>query len=138
MPVSQMSPANRRYVIRFISTMSAYAVLLATVIFYLVRFRPTGPIVYFLAVLPALPIIGVIVVVGLYLREEKDEFQRALIERSLLWGMGGTLAVTSVWGFLEMFSRIPHLNPFYNFALFWVFVGIASIVLRLQYRSGDE
>ena len=38
--------------------------------------------------LPAIPIIGIIAVVGLYLAEEKDEFQRNLLIQSMLWGLG--------------------------------------------------
>jgi len=118
--------------------MGAYVVVLVAVITYLVRFHPTGWIVYMLAILPALPIIGIIVAVGLFLAEQKDEFQRRMLEWALLWGMGGTLATTSVWGFLEMFSHAPHITPFYVFPLFWIFVGIAGVVLRLYYRGGDE
>jgi len=132
------NPAARRYFLRFSSTMGAYVVVLIAVITYLDRSHPTGWIVFVLAILPALPIIGIIVAVGLFLAEQKDEFQRRMLEWALLWGMGGTLATTSVWGFLEMFSHAPHITPFYVFPLFWIFVGIASVVLRLYYRGGDE
>lgn len=134
----QSRTAARQYFRRLMSTMGAYAVTLILVILYLVRFHPTGPFVYFLAVLPALPIIGVVVVVGLYLAEQKDEFQRMLLERSLLWGMGGTLGTTSVWGFLEMYANVRHLSSFYVFPLFWLFVGMAGLALRLHYGSGDD
>jgi hypothetical protein len=138
MTIPGMNPAKRRYVFRFLSTMGAYVVVLIAVITYLVRFHPTGWIVYVLAILPALPIIGIIVAVGLFLAEQKDEFQRRMLEWALLWGMGGTLATTSVWGFLEMFSHAPHITPFYVFPLFWIFVGIAGVALRLSYRGGNE
>lgn len=132
------NPAVRRYLLRFFAAMGAYAAVLVIVISYLVRFHPSRPVVYFLAALPALPIIGIIVVVALYLAEEKDEFQRTVLERSLLWGMGGTLATTSVWGFLEMYSNVRHISSFYVFPLFCAFVGIAGLVVRLHYRSSDE
>jgi hypothetical protein len=133
-----MNPAVRRYLLRFFTAIGAYVAILVSVILYLVRFHPSGPVVYFLAALPALPIIGIIIVVALYLAEEKDEFQRTVLERSLLWGIGGTLATTSVWGFLEMYSNVQHISSFYVFPLFWAFVGIAGVALRLHYRSSDE
>ena len=43
---------------------------------------------YLLAVLPAFPIMGALVVTGLYLAEEKDEFQRQLLVESVLGGIG--------------------------------------------------
>lgn len=134
----QKNPAVRRYLLRFFVAMGAYVAILVSVILYLVRFHPSGPVVYLLAALPALPIIGIIVVVALYLADEKDEFQRTMLERSLLWGIGATLATTSVWGFLEMYSKVQHISSFYVFPLFWAFVGISGVALRLQYRSGDE
>jgi hypothetical protein len=130
--------AARSYVLRFSSTMGAYVIALLGVTQYLLRYHPAGWIVYVLAVLPALPLLGVIVTVGLFLNELKDEFQRRMVEWSLLWGIGGTLAITSILGFLEMFSRVPHIPTFYVFPLFWVFVGIAGIILRIYYRVGNE
>jgi hypothetical protein len=138
MTIPGMTPAKRRYLIRFTSTMGVYLIAVLAVVRYLVRSHPTGPILYVLAVLPALPIIGSIVVVGLYIAEESDEFQRRLIEWSLLWGIGGTLATTSVWGFLEMFAHARHITPFYVFPLFWVCTAIAGTGLRIRYASCNE
>jgi hypothetical protein len=138
MPIPKINPAKRRYLIRFSSTMGAYVIAVFAVVHYLIRSHPTGPTLYLLAVLPSLPIIGSIVVVGLYIAEEKDEFQRQLIEWSLLWAIGGTLAATSVWGFLEMFANARHLTPFYVFPLFWICTAIAGTGLRIRYGSCND
>jgi CDP-diglyceride synthetase len=89
---------------------------------------------YFVAVLPALPILWALVAVGQYLAEEKDEFQRALHVEYLLWGIGGTLAVTTVWGYLEDFVQVPRLDLIYVYPIFWLFVAIAMPVVRRRYR----
>jgi len=68
----QTNPAVRRYFYRFVPTMTAYAVALLAAEWAIHRFHPTGALLYAVAVLPAIPIIGIIVVVGLYLAEEKD------------------------------------------------------------------
>jgi hypothetical protein len=96
--------------------------------------HPTGGLAYLLAVLPSLPIIGELVVVGLYLTEEKDEFQRTVLVQSLLWGIGATLAVTSVWGFLENFIQVVHFDLYLVFPLFWFFVGVFTPLLKARYR----
>ena len=143
MTIPGMTPAKPRYLIRFLSTMGVYIIVTLAVVGYTVRSHPIGPIVYFLAVLPAIPIVASIVVVGLYLAEEKDEFQRALFEQSLLWGIGGTLATTSTWGCLEMFAH-AHLSWHYVPPLFWVFdifwlcTAIAGTALRIHYGSCNE
>lgn len=128
------SPALRRYLLRFLAAMSAYIVLTFVVATCFRRFHPHGPLAYVLAVLPAVAIIGCIVTVGLFLAEEKDEFQRNLFIQSLLWGLGGVLAVTSVWGMLESFTHITHFQPSWTFTLFWMCVGISAPFLQRKYR----
>lgn len=126
--------AARRYTRRLLLTMVAYALLLIVVVFAFKHYHPTGALAYMLALLPAIPIIGVMAVVGLYLAEEKDEFQRNLLIQTMLWAIGATLATTSIWGFLEEFVNIPHLQPYLVFTLFWMFVGFAAPFISRRYR----
>ncbi len=99
------------------------------------RYHPTGALAYLLAILPALPIIGRIVVVGLYLAEEKDEFQRTLFIQVMIWGIGATLSLTTAWGFLEISSNWSRTLIFILiFPLFCVLTGIASGMLKSRYR----
>ena len=130
----QKNPAIRRYFRRFAFAMSAYIALTLVVVTCFVKFHPKGPLAYLLAVLPALAIIGIIVTMGLYLAEEKDEFQRHLMIELLLWGLGGLLAFTSVWGFLESFTHVPHFQPVWTFTVFWICVGLSSPFLLRKYR----
>ena len=130
----QKNPATRRYLFRFIPTMVAYVAVLLFVEWHIHRFHPTGALLYGLAVLPAIPIIGIIVVVGLYLAEEKDEFLRNLLIQSMLWGLGAIMALTTVWGFLQIFTHIHRFQPFMTFPLFWCFQAIATGALQWRYR----
>ena len=75
-----------------------------------------------------------IAIAGLYLKEETDEFQRSIFQQSLLWSIGLVLAVTSIWGLLEMIASVPHLPIFYVFPAFCVFFGICSPLLKRRYR----
>ena len=84
--------------------------------------------------LPALPILGMLVVIGLYLAEEKDEFQRNIQIQCTVGRHRRDLAVVSVWGFLEDFAHAPRLDLFMVYPLFWVFVGISTAVVRMRYR----
>jgi hypothetical protein len=128
------NPAIRRYLVRFLITMSFYVIFLVTAVEAFHRYHPTGALAYVLAILPALPVIGVIVIVGLYLREEKDEFQRAVLVESMMWGIGATLSVTTAWGFLENFVPVPHFDLFMVFPLFWGVVGFAKGLLKVKYQ----
>jgi ABC-type proline/glycine betaine transport system permease subunit len=128
------NPAARRFFLRFLATMLVYAVCIVIAVWSFVHNHPTGVLAYLLAVLPALPIVAMLALFGLYLSEEKDEFQRAIFTESMLWGTGATLAATTVWGFLENFVHVPHLQLFLVFPLYCFFWGISSSLVQLRYK----
>jgi xanthosine utilization system XapX-like protein len=128
------NPAVRQFLYRFVATMLVYAGCIVVAVWSFVHQHPTGVLAYLLAVLPALPIIAMLALFGLYLREEKDEFQRTVLIESMLWSIGATLAVTTVWGFLENFVQVPHLDLYLVFPLFCFFVGISRPLLKMRYR----
>ncbi len=134
MSTTRKSPAVRNYHRRFYLSMGLYVALLFAVAWLFPHLHPSGLPAYMLAVLPALPLIGVIVVLALYLAEEKDEFQRSLVVLQMLSGIGATLAVTTVWGFLEDFTNTPHLQPYLVFPMFCFFMGVAAPVFKWRYR----
>ena len=118
--------------------MTVYVGLLFCSIWALKHLHPAHLTTLGLAVLPAIPIIAVIVAVGLYLKEETDEFQRELLIQAMLWGMGGTMAAATVWGFLEANADMPHIPAFYVFVLFWAIVGVVGIVQKFTYSGGSD
>jgi hypothetical protein len=128
------NPAQRRFLYRFAVAMLLYVLLIVPAVWGFVHFRPTGALAYVLAVLPALPILAMLVVIGLYLAEEKDEFIRNMQIQSLLGGIGGTLALVSVWGLLENFTDVRRLDLFLVYPIFWGFVGISTVVVWLRNR----
>jgi hypothetical protein len=128
------NPAARRYYRRFAFTMFLYALFLVVSVVAFTRHHPTGPLAYVLAVLPALPIVGMIAIFGLYLSEEKDELQRAIGVQALLWSTGATLSLTTVWGFLENFVNAPHLQLMWIYPIFWVFYCISLPMINARYK----
>ena len=134
MPQQKLTPAVRNYILRFFTAMTLYALFLIGAVWAFPRYHPACLLAYVLAILPAIPIMAVIGIVALYVTEEQDEFQRSLLVRALLWGIGLTLAATTAWGFLEVFSLAPHLDLYLVFPLFCVFAGAANGVVRLTYR----
>jgi hypothetical protein len=126
--------AMRRYLYRFLASIAFYTVFLVAAVWAFPRYHPTGFLAYVLAILPALAIVAVIVVVGLYLTEEKDEFQRTVLIQTMLCGMGATMAVCTGWGFLELFIGIPALKLYLIFPMFWAFVGFFTPMMQSRYR----
>jgi hypothetical protein len=126
--------AGRRYTRRLAPTMAIYLVFLFIAQWTFHHHHPTGFVVYLLAVLPALPLIGSLAIVGLYITEESDEFERSIVVQSMLWGLAGALAVSTVWGFLEDFANAPHVSTFYVYVCFWFFMAIAQPFIRRRYQ----
>ena len=129
-----LTKAGRRYIYRLAFTMALYILFTFIAQWSFHHLHPTGLIVYFLAVLPALPVVGSLAIVGLYISEESDEFEREILVQSMLWGFGVALAIGSVWGSLEDFANAPHRSAFYAYLFFWIGNGISQPLLRMRYR----
>src|SRR5450756_1305058 len=95
------SPAVRRYNRRMLFASAVYLVTLLPAVLAIKHLHPGHAIAVVLAIIPALPIAAIVAIVGLYLKEEKDEFQRELLIQALLWATACTLVATSTWGLLE-------------------------------------
>lgn len=129
-----MSPANRRYLTRFVPTMLAYVVIILGVGWLFENNPPQGAVKYLIALLPALPIVGVIIIVGRYLVEETDEFMRMRHVMALLFAMGITLSLCTMWGFLENYADVTHINAFFAFPLFCASWIVSAAVVAWWYR----
>lgn len=128
------SPAAKRYLRRFIPAMTAYIVLVFSASHAFDTWRLAGPVAWALAVAPAIPILAVIAIMGLYLKEETDEFQRNILVESMLWGLGLTMAGLSVWGFLEIYVDAPKLPTFLAFPIWCGAMGVAQPFIRRRYK----
>jgi hypothetical protein len=100
----------RRYVTRIAVLMSFYLVTLFAAVYAFKHHLVSGPVAYPLAILPALPIIGVFWTVMRLLVEEPDEFIRMLQVRQTLVATGFCLTVMTIWEFLQNFDLVAPGN----------------------------
>jgi hypothetical protein len=114
--------------------MVLYVLALAVMSLTIDHLHPKGVTLVLLALLPTLPIVAGIVVIAQYLSEQKDEFVRTLLIESMLWGVGATLVVTTVWGALEKFAHIRPMDLFLIYPLCCVFAILARVVVKRRYR----
>lgn len=117
------SPALKRYVIRLLVLVSIYLVTLFAAVKMFRADAVSGPLAYAIAVIPALPIIGVFWAVMRFLIEEPDEFIRMLLARQCLFATGFCLTIMTVWEFLQNFDLVPPGNGGFGAAFFW-FIGL--------------
>lgn len=131
------NPAFRRYNYRVLVLMIAYAVLLMSTIYLFKHRMLDGPLAFVAAVLPALPIIGMLASIGAYLVEETDEYLRMLMVRQTLWASAFSLSIATVWGFLENFEQVEHVESYVVAVLWFAGLGLGALVNRLTLgRSG--
>lgn len=138
MAFCKRSPAAKRYLRRLLIAVTAYVIAVVLTMHLLFHGQLPVPVAMGLALIPSLPLVAIIAIVGLYLKEEKDEFQRELFIQTLLWATAGTLAISSFWSFVHLFAHVPPVDGIHVFALFWVLVGLSAVPLHFYYRGGGD
>ncbi len=126
------SAAQRAYLRRFLPLMLAYALIFVGAVWLNKLMAPTGALAVALAILPAVPLVGVVWAMGRLLVEEKDEYQRSLTVRQFLVATGFMLVIACIWGFLEDFGQVPHLPMYWAFIIWCAGLGVGSLVNELK------
>ena len=121
----------RAYNIRVIWLSLLYALFLIGAVYGFKHHLLSGIAAYVAAILPALPIIGIFAAIGRYLVEEQDEYVRMLMVRQTLWASGFALSVATVWGFLENFELVGHVDAYYIAILWFGGLGLGACINRL-------
>jgi len=130
----QFSPLQRRTMQLFGANLALTAFLSLTSRDLAKDMQPGAFLIYFTALLPAVPVIGIVATVGRYLARETDDYIRMLVVQSLLWGLGITFVVDTYLGGLFAHPQIFRLIPILNIDLFCVSVGVA---VRIQLRRAQ-
>lgn len=130
-----LSPALKRYNKRVIGMSLLYAVFILSAVYSFKHQLIHGFIAYVVAILPALPVIGIFGAMGRYLVEEQDEYVRMVMVRQTLWASGFALSMATIWGFLESFDLVGHIAA-WNIVVVWFFgLGIGSVINKLTIGS---
>jgi hypothetical protein len=125
--------AWKRYNWRLIWLSLAYATFLIGAVYGFKDGLVPPALKYLVALLPALPIIGIFAAIGRYLVEEQDEYLRMLMVRQTLWASAFTLSIATIWGFLDSFDLVGHVDGYYV-AVCWFFgLGVGGLVNKLAY-----
>lgn len=130
-----ISSALRRYNVSVVILSVAYAVFLLGSIYAFKHHLLASPMTYLAAILPALPIIGIFFSIGRYLIEEQDEYVRMMMVRQALIASGFALSIATVWGFLENFELVGHIDAYYIAVLWFAGLGLGSCINAFDRRA---
>jgi hypothetical protein len=136
---SHPTKASRRYVQRMRAIALIYLGTVWVITRYVHQHHPTGAKLFMLAAVPAFDVVAMIVVVGIYLRDEVDEFKRHQLVVAILWAIGFTLALMAFMDFLQSYQAIAAPPPFMEFIVFWLSIALVHGILTFRNRvRGDE
>ncbi len=123
-------PYMRRYFIRLMAFISIYVVVLVVSLSIARNGAEHGqPTLAALAILSALPILGVFWTIYRLLVEMTDEYQRMLMIKQTLLATAITLAIATVWQFLATYEVVA-LGPQWISAIWLAMWGVAAPIAR--------
>ena len=127
-------PAGRRYGRRLAVTMGVvYPILFFAALWLYKHGWASGPLGYPIAIAPALPLVGVFLILQRFLREETDEVLRAGLMAALVWSGALTLCEATIWGFLETFGKAPNVWMWAVPVAFFAQLGITMPLAQRRY-----
>ncbi len=129
--------ARIRYVKRIGISSALYVLGLGIAITIDRKMELSTTLAFFIALLPVLPIFGMIWAMGRYLIEEQDEYLRHRAAMASLAGLGLLLAVASFWGFLETFDIVPHAEGWWALPIWAVGMGASQGWMSHRDRAGN-
>ena len=132
------SSARRRYFWRMAASMSIYVVSLFSAELLIGRELVSGLLMWVLALVPGLAIIGAFYAIGMLILEQKDEFMRMLVVRQTLVATGFALSIATVWGFLENFDLVPHVDAYWVAILWFLGFGLGGYVNKRTMGAWGE
>lgn len=134
--MASRNPAYRAYFRRMITAAVLYMVAIFAAASLLNGRPPVSLLSLTIALLPGLAVLLMIAAIARLMIELEDEFVRMLVVRQALAATGITLAVTSVWGMLEMFTDLPRLEVFWVFPLWCMGLMVGAIINKLTLGAG--
>lgn len=132
------TPAARRYTRRVILLSIVYAIVLVGAVYAFKHQIVSGPLAWIAAILPGLAVVGFFVAIGRYLIEEQDEYLRMLMVRQTLWATGFALSLATIWGFLESFDLVGHIQSYYVAVLWFGGLGLGACMNKLMLGGRGE
>ena len=125
-----------RYNWRVVWLSLLYAIFLISAVYGFKHKLVPDLLKYPVAVLPALPIIGIFAAMGRYLVEEQDEYVRMLMVRQTLWASAFALSLATIWGFLDNFGLVGHADGYWIVIVYFFGLGFGGMYNRLTLGAG--
>ena len=134
------NPMTRKERIRAMRPFYALFTTYMCVFFLLIDFKPAkdSTAAWVLGLAAGISMVAMLVAAAVGLARQRDEFQRKLLTEAMIWGVGGMLGITTIWGLLEVHTSIPKMDILMNFPIFMAITAIAKVVIFRRNPVGSE
>jgi hypothetical protein len=127
---NNLAPYMRRYTIRIVLFVSSYVIILtSSLAFARGGSEHSQATLIGLALITAFPIIGMFWAIFRLLVETDDEYQRLLFAKQNLLATAATLAIITVWQFLQVYDVVT-TGPQWMGVIWFAMLGIAAPIVR--------
>ncbi len=127
---NNLAPYMRRYTIRIVLFVSSYVIILtSSLAFARGGSEHSQATLIGLALITAFPIIGMFWAIFRLLVETDDEYQRLLFAKQNLLATAATLAIVTVWQFLQVYDVVT-TGPQWMGVIWFAMLGIAAPIVR--------
>ena len=129
-----MTPAAKRYVLEFGGAMLLYCVTILFVMPPLLdRVDGTGPLIWFVALLPMVSVGLIAVAIVRFFRTQDELYQRIVGEAHLIAAMI-VMFGSFAYGFLEIYANAPAFPLILVLPAFWLLLIPILPLVRRRYR----
>ncbi|MBW0144111.1 hypothetical protein [Sphingomicrobium clamense] len=129
---------TRNYLKRMLIVSLTYVGSLIAAVMLIDEGDPITPLSMIIAIVPGLAVVGYFWAIGRFILEVKDEFIRMLNIRQSLIATAISLSAASVWGFLENFEQVPHIDAYW-WPILWFFgLGVGGIANKITYGTAGD
>lgn len=133
-----ISPALISYNRRFMIASGLYMVCFLGATSISKTLSDGSELMWIVAIVSILPIMGMIWTMFRYLKEETDEYLRHKAIMASMAGLGLVLTIGTAWGFLEMFKLVPHIWNWWVFPVWALGMGFARCAPKRWFSRGSE
>jgi len=128
----------RRYLMRMMAVSVTYIASLFLASEMIEKGGELTPLAFLLALIPGVAVSGYFWAIGRLIIEQQDEFQRMLVIRQSLIATALALSLASIWGFLESFELVQHVDAYW-WPIVWFFgLGVGAVINKIQLGSAGE
>lgn len=131
---SDLTPAQRAHTRRVLGLLLIYAVVLPPLLWLRATHHVEDMLSLVMAIVAALPVLGIFASWGRYLSDERDEYHQALALRRIAIVTNATMGAAVVWGFLQAFGVMPLIETYWVPFVWVVMQGVSGCAVAMLTR----